>query len=116
MLQALLMVAPSSIFYAFSIVLFHKYEGYNISVTNCMSHFYMFVLTKANVKLDHGNMGHTQAIGVFLYFLPNCPVIYPLVPVYYFLGQPYITISPGALKFYVGFQRFTTEPLEHCNF
>ena len=36
--------------------------------------------------------------------------------VYYFPGHPSNTISSGALKFYVGFQKFTYEPLEQCDF
>ena len=34
-------------------------------------------------------------------------------PVYYFTGHPYNTISLGALKFYVGFQKVTSEHIEH---
>ena len=36
--------------------------------------------------------------------------------VYYFPGHPSNTISSGVLKFYVGFQKVTPEPLEHCYF
>ena len=46
MLQDLLVVAPPSKFYTVSTVLFHKYGGANVEVTNCMSHFSMFVPTK----------------------------------------------------------------------
>ena len=67
MLQAWLVVAPSSRFYTFSIVLFHKYTGENVAVTNCMSHFLMFVPTKSDVKLSNGNMEPAQEIGI-IYF------------------------------------------------
>ena len=33
-----------------------------------------------------------------------------------FPGNLYNTISSGALKFYVGFQKVTSEPLEHSDF
>ena len=36
MLQACLLVAPTSRIYTVSVVLFHKYGGANVSVTNCM--------------------------------------------------------------------------------
>ena len=39
-----------------------------------------------------------------------------MVPVYYFPSHPYNTISPGALKFYVGFQKVTSEHIGHCEF
>ena len=39
-----------------------------------------------------------------------------MAPVYYCLGQPSNTISSGALKFYVSFQKVTFKPLEHCDF
>ena len=45
-------------------MLSHKYGGDNFAVTNCMSHFSVFVPTKANVKLDIGNTVHTQGIGI----------------------------------------------------
>ena len=35
--------------------------------------------------------------------------------VYYFPGRPSDTISLGALKFYVGFQKVTYKPLEYCD-
>ena len=37
-------------------------------------------------------------------------------PVYYFASHTFNTISSGALKYYVGFQKFTSEPLEHPDF
>ena len=54
-LQALLVVAPPSKFYTVFTVLFHKYGGENVAVTNFMSHFSMFVPTKATAKLANGN-------------------------------------------------------------
>ena len=97
------MVASPSKFYTLSTVLFHKYGGANVAVTNCMSHFSMFVPTKSTVKLDNGNTGHAQGIGIILCRFPNCSVIYPVGPVYYFTDHPSNTISSGALKFYIVF-------------
>ena len=37
-------------------------------------------------------------------------------PVYSFPGHPPNTISSGALKLYVGFQKVMSEPLQHCDF
>ena len=54
------MVAPLSKFYTVSTVLFHKYGGSNVAVTNCMSHFSMFFPTKATVKLANGNTGNAH--------------------------------------------------------
>ena len=39
-----------------------------------------------------------------------------MVPVYYCPGHPSNTISSGALKLYVGFQKVMPDPLEHCYF
>ena len=64
MLQAWLVVAPLSKFYTVSTVLFHKYGGENVAVTNCMSQFSMFVPTKATMKLANGNTVHPQGIGI----------------------------------------------------
>ena len=116
MLQSWLVVALSSKSYTVSTVLFHKYGGANVAVTNCMSHFYMFVPTKSTVKLANGNTEHAQWIGVILCSFPKCPIIYPAVLFYYCPGYPYITISLVALTFYVGFQKVTYEPLENCDF
>ena len=102
--------------YTVSTVLFHKYRGANIAVTNFMSHFSMFVPTKATVKLANGNKVNSQIIGIVLRCFTNCSIIYPVGPVYYFLGHPYKTISSGALKFYVVFKNMTSEPLDHCEF
>ena len=73
----------------------------------------MFVSTKSNVELANGNMGHAQIIGIILCRFPNCPIIYPVGPVYYFPGRPYNNISLGDLKCYVGFQKVTSETLDH---
>ena len=83
---------------------------------NFMSHFYMFVTTKATVKLANENMGHAQGIGISLCCLPNCSIIYPVGSVYYFPGHPSNTISSGALNLYIGFKKVTSETLEHCYF
>ena len=97
-------------------MLFHKYLGENIGVTNCMSHFSMFIPTKADVKFSNGNMVHSQEIGIILCNFPVCPIIYTVVPVYYCPGHPSNTISLGGIKFYFVFQIFTSEHLEHCDF
>ena len=105
MLQAWLVVAPPSKFYTVSTVLFHKYGGTNVSVTKFMSHYSMFVPTKATLKMDNLNTGHAQVIGVILCRFTNCSIIYPVVPVYYCPGHSSNTISSGALKFYIGLKR-----------
>ena len=110
------MVAPSPKFYTVSTVLFHKDGGVNVSVKNYMSHFSMFVPTKATVKLANVNTRHAQVIGIILCRFTNYLGIYPVGPVYYCQGQPSNTISSGDLKFYVGFKKVTSEPLEHCDF
>ena len=97
-------------------MLFHKGGIANVAVTNCMSHFSIFVPTKATVKMDNGNTGHAQGIGIILCRFNNCTIIYPVVPVYYCPGHHSNTISLGSLKFYVGFQEVTSEPIEHCDF
>ena len=51
MLQDLLVITPSSKNYADFPVMLHKYGGTNVAVEKFMSHFYMFVPTKATVKL-----------------------------------------------------------------
>ena len=105
MLQYLLVVTPSSKFYTVFTVLFHKYRGPNVSVPNFISHFSMFVPTKATVKLANENMVHAQVIGIILCCFPNCSITYMVVPVCYFPGHPSNTISSVDLKFYVGFQK-----------
>ena len=97
-------------------MLFHKDVGANVAVTNFMTHFSMFVPTKANIKFYNGNMGHAQVIGIILYRFPICTIKYLVVPVYYFPGHPSSTISSGDLNFYVNFQKVSYEPLEHCEF
>ena len=81
-----------------------------------MSHFSMFVPTKATVKLYNGNTVHAQGIGIISCCFPNFLIIYPVGPVYYFLGHPSNIISSGALKFHVGFQNVKSEPLENYDF
>ena len=76
----------------------------------------MFVPTKDTVKLAYENTGHAQVIGIILCLFPNCLIIYPVGPVCYFPGHPSNTISSGALKFYIGFKKVKSEPLEHCDF
>ena len=105
------MVAPPTKFYTLSTVLLHKDGGVNVALTNCMSKCSMFVPTKATVKLANGNMGHAQGIGIILCCSPNCSIIYPVGPVYYCPGHPSNTISSGALKFYIGSKKVTSEPL-----
>ena len=100
------MVSPSSILYTVYILLFHKYVGENVVVTNCMSHFSMFVPKKSDVKLANVNMGHAQVIRIILCNFTNCTIIYPVVPVYYCPGNPSNTISLGDLKFYPGFSKY----------
>ena len=68
---------------------------------NSMSHFSMFVPTKATLKLVNGNTGHSQGIGIILCCLPNCLVVYPVVPVCYCPGHPSNTILSSSLKFYI---------------
>ena len=88
MLQALLVVVPPSQIYTVSTVFFHKDGGENVAVTYCMSHFYMFITINATVKLANGNTGHSQEICIILCCFPNCSIIYPVGPVYYFLVHP----------------------------
>ena len=45
------------------------------------SRFYMFIPTKATVKLDNGNMWHAQVIGIILCCFTNYYIIYPVGPV-----------------------------------
>ena len=116
MLQAWLTAAPLSTFYTECNVFFHKYGGANAEVTICMSNFSMFPPTKSNVKLANGNTGNAQVIGMILCWFPTCSIIYTVGPVHYFPGHPSNTISSGAFKSYVVFQRVTSEPLEHCGF
>ena len=95
---------------------FNKYIGANVAVKNFMSQFSMFIPTKVTVKLDNEKTVHAQGIGILLCCFPDCSIIYPVEPVYYFPGHLYNIISSGALKFYVGFQKVASETLEHCDF
>ena len=81
-----------------------------------MLHFSLFVPTQSNVKLDNGNTSHAQGVGVILCCFTNLPIIYRVGTIYYSLGHPSNTISLGPIKFYVGFQKVVSEPLEHCDF
>ena len=76
----------------------------------------MLVPAMANVKLASGNMGHAPGIGIILCHFTNCPIIYQTEPVYYCPDNPYNTISFGDLKCCVGFQKVTSEPIEHFYF
>ena len=71
-LQAWLVVAPSSKFYTVSTVLFHKDGEANVAVTDNMSHFSMFFPTKDTVKFANENTGHAQRIGIILCRFPTC--------------------------------------------
>ena len=115
MIQVLIVVALSSNFYTLSTVLFHKYGGANVGVTNCMSHFSIFVPTKANFKLSNGNTVHAQVIGVISCHFLNYPVINPVVLVYYYYpGYRSNTISFVAKTFYVGLLKVASEPILYC--
>ena len=81
-----------------------------------MTHFSLFVPTKATVKRANGNTGQAQGIGIILCRFPNCSIIYPVGPVYYCPSHPSNTISLGALKFFICFKKGTSEPLEHFDF
>ena len=116
MLQALLVVDFSPKLYTVYIVLFHKNGGEIVAVTNCMSHVSMLIPTKATVKLDHGNMKHSQVIGIILCCFPNCPIIYVAGSFYYLPGHSSNKISSGDLNCFVGSPKVTSKPLGHCNF
>ena len=115
MLEAWILVAPSVRVYTVYTELFHKYGGSNVAVTNFMSHFSMFVPTKATIKLADRNTEHSQGIGIILCYFTNSPNIYLVGPVYYFTCQPSNTISSGALKCYAGLKKVTSKHLEHCD-
>ena len=59
------MFSPSSKFYTVSTVFFHKNGGAKIEVTKFMSHFCMFVITKATLKLDNGKTRNAEGIDNF---------------------------------------------------
>ena len=81
-----------------------------------MSHFSVFVPTKATVRLTNGNTGHVKRIGIVLFHFPKCFVIYTVGQDYYFPGHHYNTTSLGALNFYVDFQKVASGIIEHCEF
>ena len=91
-LQDCLVVSPSSILYTVSALFFRKCVGSNFWVIDYMSHFYMLVPTKSKVKLYNGNMRHAQLIGIILFIFPNCPIIFPVRPDYYFPCNSYNNI------------------------
>ena len=76
-----------------------------------MSQLYIFVTTKATVKLANKNMGHDQEIGMILSSFTNCYIIYPAGTVYYCQGHPSNTTSSCDIKFYVGFQKVASETI-----
>ena len=76
----------------------------------------MFVPCKVTVKLANRKMGHAQEIGIISCLFPKFSIICPVGPVYYCPGYTSNTISSGAPKLYVDFQKITYEPLEYCNF
>ena len=102
------MLDPPSKVYTLSTVLLHIYVGANVAVTNSMSYFSVFILTKATVKLANGNTGHTQGVGIILCCFHNCLNIYLVGPFYYCTGHPSNTLSSGSLKFYIGFVNVTS--------
>ena len=102
-LKTILLVDPSSKIYTVSTVLFNKYEESNVIVSNGLSHLYISVMTKSNVKLANDSMGHAQGIWIILCYFPNFPIVYHVGLVYYFPGHPYNNTSLGTLKYYVGF-------------
>ena len=68
MLQSWLVVAPPSKLYTVSTVLFHEYGGANFGVTNCISHFSMFIPTKTTMKMANGNTGRVQVSLISTHF------------------------------------------------
>ena len=76
----------------------------------------MFVQKKSTVKMANGNTVHAQIIGIILCRFHNCTIIYPVGSVYYFPVHHSNTISSGDFKFYVGSQKVTSDPIEHCEF
>ena len=81
-----------------------------------MPHFSMLVQTEANAGLDDGNMVHARVIEIIFCIFLTYPIIYQLGTVYYCTNHPSNTISSLTLKCYVGFQKVTSEPLEHSDF
>ena len=112
MFQAWPVVSPSSKLYKVYTMFFHRNRGAKFGITNCRSQFSKLVQTNSNVKLTNGIMGHAQVTEIILCSFNNCSIIYPVVPVYYFIGDPSNNISLCTLKWYVGFQKDTPEPLE----
>ena len=76
----------------------------------------MLIPTQANVKLANDNTVHAKVIGFIFCHFTKFTVIYTVGQVYYCSDHLSNTISLIALKCYVGFQKFTSEPLEHFDF
>ena len=68
-------MAPSLKSYTVSTMLFQKYGGENIGVANYLSGFLLLLLDRVNIKLNDGNMGHIQGIGIILSQYSNCQKI-----------------------------------------
>ena len=83
---------------------FHKYGEANVAVTNCMSHFSMFVPTKATVKLANGNTVNAQVIRIFLCRFLNCSILCPVRTVYYCLSNPSKTSHQVSSNFMLVFK------------
>ena len=103
------MISLPSKFYTVSTVLFHKYGVVNAAVINCMSQFSISPPTMETRDISQG-------IGIILCRFPNWSIIDRAGPVYYCIGHPFNTISSSSLKFYIGFQKVTSEPIEHFVF
>ena len=69
-----MVVAPPSKVYTVSTVFFHKGGGVNVAVKYLISHFSMFVPTKATMRLDNINTGHSKGIGIILCCFPTVPL------------------------------------------
>ena len=110
------MVTPSSTLYTVYTVIFHKYGGASFDATNFISHVYMFIPTKANVKLSNVKTINYEVIGNILSHFFNCPIIYTVGSVYYFPGLLSNTISLDSIKCYSGFKKVTYKPLEYLEF
>ena len=80
-LQSWLVVNPTSKVYTVSTVFFNEYGGANVTVKNCISHFSMFVPTKATAKVANENTVHAQWIEIILCHFNNCSIIHPVGPV-----------------------------------
>ena len=75
-----------------------------------------FFPTNTTVKLANGNTGNAQGIGIILSLFPNCSIIYPVRPCYYFKGHPSKHYHIRFPQILCWFKNVTYEPLEHCDF